>query len=70
MSQEEVVRKLKNRNWMTSREIAKLSHITESTACVNLNRLYKFGEILRRTEFMKPKGVRYLWKLKEIWKKE
>lgn len=64
MSQQEILKFLKGKDWTTTSEITKKTGITRETANENLRRMYKYGEVLRRTEFLKRGGRRYLWKLR------
>lgn len=65
MSQQDVYNALKKkRKWMTSIELCKLVDVNKHTITVNLNKLLKSGDVLRKErKYYKQEGG-YLWKIK------
>ncbi len=71
MTQQSVFQVLKRKKkWMTSKQIAQILKINSGSVCTALNKLFKQGEVLRKTE-KKTKGLfeligypPYLWRIK------
>jgi len=60
MSQEDILKILKNEKEITAKELAKRLDVSENTVRVNLRRLFKSREVLRREE--SKYGInRYFW---------
>ena len=63
MTQDEALKVLKKeKDWITTREVAERININPTTVSRNLLRLYLSNEALRKKIMIKNKG--YLWKIK------
>ena len=60
MSQEDILKILKNEKEITAKELSKRLDVSENTVRANLRRLFKSREVLRREE--SKYGInRYFW---------
>jgi len=69
MTQQNIYKLLKKKNkWMTSQEIAKILGINSGTVGSSLQKMYSYGEVLRkgnkRSRSEKNGCVYFLWRVK------